>query len=61
MAEPNERERESIEHAQASGSIPCGCVRGPRVETDNDYAGCVLTRKSTTCAHLLHGVNLLKA
>ena len=29
-------------------------VRAPR-------AGCVLPRKSTTCAHLFHGVNLLKA
>ena len=25
------------------------------------YAGCVLTRKSMTCAHLFHGVNLIKA
>ena len=29
--------------------------------TDNDYAGYVLTRKGMTCAHLFHGVNLLKA
>ena len=33
-------------------------VKAPRVETDSDYAGCVLTRQSTTCAHLFHGVNL---
>ena len=36
-------------------------VKAPRVDTDSHYAGCVLTRKSTTCAHLFHGVNLLKA
>ena len=36
-------------------------VKAPRVDTDSDYAGCVLTRKSTTCAHLFHGVNLIKA
>ena len=35
-------------------------VRAPRVDTDSDYAGCVLTKKSTTCAHLFHGVNLIK-
>ena len=29
------------------------------MDTDSDYAGCVLTRKSSTCAHLFHGVNLL--
>ena len=29
--------------------------------THNDYAGCVLTGKSMTCAHLFHGVNLLKS
>ena len=27
-------------------------VKAPRVDTDSDYAGCVLARKSTTCAHL---------
>ena len=27
-------------------------VKAPRVDIDSDYAGCVLTRKSTTCAHL---------
>ena len=58
MAEPNERAWSML---KASGSIACGCVRAPRVETDNDYAGCVLTRKRTTCAHLFHGVNLLEA
>ena len=36
-------------------------VKAPRVDTDSDYAACVLTRKSTTCAHLFHGVNLIKA
>ena len=36
-------------------------VKAPRVDTDSDYAGCVLTRKSTTGAHLSHAVNLIKA
>ena len=36
-------------------------MKAPRVDTDIDYAECVLTRKSTTGAHLLHGVILLKA
>ena len=36
-------------------------VKASRVDTDSDHAGCVLTRKSTTCAHLFHGVNLIKA
>ena len=36
-------------------------VKSPRADTDSDYAGCVLTRKSTTGVHLFHGVNLLKA
>ena len=36
-------------------------VKAPRVDTNSDYAGCVLTRKSTTCGHLFHGVNLIKA
>ena len=36
-------------------------VKTPRVGTDTDHAGCVLARKSTTGAHLVHGVNLLKA
>ena len=36
-------------------------VRTPRVDNDSDYVGCVLTRKSTTCAHLLRGINLIKA
>ena len=36
-------------------------VKAKRVDTDNDYAGCVLTRKNTTCAHFFHGVNLIKA
>jgi len=35
-------------------------VKAPHVDTDSDHAGCILTRKSTTCAHLFHGVNLLK-
>ena len=34
-------------------------VKAPRVDTDTDFAGCVLARKSTTCAHLFHGANLL--
>ena len=34
-------------------------VKAPHVDTDSDHAGCVLTRKSTTCAHLFHGVNLI--
>ena len=36
-------------------------VKGPRVDADSDNARCVLTWKSTTCAHLFHGVNLIKA
>ena len=32
-----------------------------RWDTDSDYARCVLTRKSTTCAHLFHGVTSIKA
>ena len=36
-------------------------VKATRLDTDSDFAGCVLTRKSTTCAHLFHGVNLIKA
>ena len=36
-------------------------VKAPRVDTDGDYAGCALTRKSTTGAHLSDGFNLLKA
>ena len=36
-------------------------VKAARVDTDSDYAGCVFTSKSTTRAHLLHCVNLLKA
>ena len=36
-------------------------VKAPRVGTDCDYAGFVLTMKSTTCAHLFHGVILIKA
>ena len=36
-------------------------VKAPRVDTDSDYAGCVLTRKSTTCTHLFRGVNLIKS
>ena len=56
MAEPNEG---SMEHAQASGSIPCESrhvqviseqryVKAPRVDNDSDYDGCVLARKSTS-------------
>ena len=36
-------------------------VKAPRVDTDSDKAGCVLIRKSSKCAHLFHGVNLIKA
>ena len=36
-------------------------VKAPRPDTDSDFAGCVLTRKRTTCAHLFHGVNMIKA
>ena len=36
-------------------------LKAPRVDTDSDYAGCALTRKSTTCAHLSHAVNLLES
>ena len=36
-------------------------VKAPRADTDSDHAGCVLARKSTTCAHLFHGFNLIKA
>ena len=32
-------------------------VKARRVDIDSDYAGCVLARGSTTCAHLFHGVN----
>ena len=34
-------------------------MKAPRV--DSAYAGCVLTRMSTTGAHLFHRVNLIKA
>ena len=37
------------------------CFTAPRADTDSDCAGCVLTRKSMTFAHLFHGVNLIKA
>ena len=36
-------------------------VKAPCADTDSDYAGCVLIRKSTTCADLFHNVNLIKA
>ena len=36
-------------------------VIAPRLDTDSDNAGCGLTRQSTTGAHLLRCVNLLKA
>ena len=36
-------------------------VKAPRVDTDRDCAGCVLTKKSTTCVHLFQGVHLIKA
>ena len=36
-------------------------VTAPRVDTDSDYGGSVLTKKSTMCAHLFRGVNLLKS
>ena len=34
-------------------------VKARSVDTDSDYAGCVLTRKSTTCVCLLHGDYLM--
>ena len=36
-------------------------VKATRVDTDSDHAECVLTRKSTTGAHPVHGVNILQA
>ena len=36
-------------------------VKSPRVDTDSDYAGCVLTRENTTCAFLFDVVKLLNA
>ena len=36
-------------------------IKAPRLDTDSDHPGCVLTRKSTTCAHLFHGFNLIEA
>ena len=36
-------------------------MKVPLVDADSDYAGCVLTRKSTTGAYLFHGVNLFNA
>ena len=36
-------------------------VKAPRVDTDSDCARCVLSRKSTTCALLVHGVKLIKS
>ena len=56
-------QRGSMDHSQTPGSIPrvsrqtrasdlrTEYVEAPRVDTDSDYAGCVLTRNSTTCAY----------
>ena len=49
--EPNE---ESMEHAQASGSILCGCVKGRG--TDDVYVECVFAKKSFLCAHFVQAV-----
>ena len=43
-------------HVQVSSEQRCVKAPAPRVDIDSAYAGCVLTRKSTTCAHLFHGV-----
>ena len=36
-------------------------VKAPRVDTDSDYAGCVLAEEHDVCPSFFHGVNLLKA
>ena len=40
---------ESMECAQTHGSVLCVRVKAPRVEAENDYVGCALTKKNTTC------------
>ena len=44
-----------MENAQAS------VLKARRVDTDSDLSGNVFTRKSKTCAHCFHGVNLINA
>ena len=53
-----ELNKESLVHAQASGSKPCGYVKEPEVLTTVSFE-CVLANKSTTCAHLFHVVWML--
>ena len=66
MSEPNEGAwsmlKRLIRHLVGHGRlVPViserRCVKAPRVDTDSDCAGCVLTRKSKTGTHLFHGVN----
>ena len=61
MAEPNEGAwsmlkrliRYFVEHGRLVQVISeQRYAKAPRVDTDSDDAGCVLTRQSTTCAHL---------
>ena len=70
MAEPNEKAwsmlkrlvRHLVDHGRLVQVISeQKYVKAPRVNTDSDYAGCELSKKSTTCAHLFHGVNQIKA
>ena len=60
MSEPNEGTcsmlKRLIRHLVGHGRLVPDiseqrCVKAPRVDTDSDCAGCVLTRKSTTGAH----------
>ena len=70
MAEPNEVARSMLKrlvrHLVGHGRLVQVIseernVKAPRVDKDSDYAGFVQMRKSTTCDHLFHGVNLFKA
>ena len=36
------------------------CIYTVDVLVDSNHAGCQITRKSTTCTHLKHGVNVIK-
>ena len=60
MAEPNEGAwsmlKRLVRYLLGSRHSRAGDLRA-----DRDYAGCILTMKSTTCAHLFHGVNSVKA
>ena len=49
-----EQNEESMEHAQAFGSILCGCVKGRG--TDDVYVECVFAKKSFLCAHFVQAV-----